>query len=57
MNKAARIPDCDICKHEDGVVNPATHDGKTKYGPWAFMCDAHLKSVGTSIHTKLGAKA
>lgn len=38
------------------MVTPATHDGKTKHGPWAFMCDKHLEADGTTTWTKLGAK-
>ena len=31
---------CDFCD------DPATHDGKTRMGPWAWMCDAHFTTHG-----------
>jgi len=34
---------CDFCKQV------AKYDGKTKLGPWAFMCEEHFKHLGYSI--------
>ncbi len=31
---------CDFCN------NDAVYDGKTKFGPWAFMCEKHFDSYG-----------
>lgn len=31
---------CDFCEQ------PAIYDGKTFYGPWAFMCQAHFDKCG-----------
>ena len=31
---------CDFCE------NLAIYDGKTKMGPWAFMCEEHYKLYG-----------
>lgn len=31
---------CDFCN------KPAIVDGKTKGGPWAYMCERHFKSTG-----------
>lgn len=47
-----RIPNCDLC----GDGTPATHDGKTTMGPWAFMCDAHFGSHGTGLGVGRGQK-
>lgn len=41
----AEIPDCDIHK-ATGDVHPATHDGATIMGPWAYMCDAAWAKYG-----------
>ncbi|ALY10885.1 hypothetical protein WILDE_104 [Arthrobacter phage Wilde] len=43
----ASLPDCDFCKHDDGVSKPAEYDAKTIYGPWANMCGAHFVERGT----------
>jgi hypothetical protein len=43
--KVASIPSCDICKTE-GRETPAAYDGKTVYGPWAYMCEQHWQLVG-----------
>lgn len=32
--KVSSIPNCQIC-----LSQKATVDGKTEFGPWAFMCD------------------
>lgn len=42
----SRDEKCDFCG------KPATHDGKTKMGPWAYMCDDHFKRYG--VGTGLG---
>lgn len=34
---------CDFCEAA------AVYDGKTVYGPWAFMCEAHLDSIGVKV--------
>lgn len=39
------LPPCDFCC-EVKVTRPALYDGKTKLGPWANMCDFHLKMYG-----------
>lgn len=31
--KMVSIPKCDFCTEND-----AAYDGKTKFGPWAYMC-------------------
>lgn len=55
----SKIPTCDICVHVHGLgdfANPATHDGKTKQGPWANMCDYCFRSHGVGLGTGVGQK-
>lgn len=40
---------CDICKEDDAKI-----DGKTKYGPWAFMCLGCYKTNGIGLGTGKG---
>ena len=34
---------CDFCKEA------AKYDGKTKAGPWAFMCEVHMEKYGIKL--------
>lgn len=34
---------CDFC------TKAATRDGKTRIGPWAFMCEEHFKQLGINM--------
>ena len=43
-----RIPPCDICR-EQGRQRPAQYDGKTVWGPWAYMCEAHWRRYGVGL--------
>lgn len=52
--EVSKLPDCDICKYDDGVTTTAAYDGKTKQGPWAFMCEAHFNSHGVGLGTGTG---
>jgi len=38
-----RIPPCDFC------AKPAAVDGKTRSGPWAYMCPSHFKAQGIGL--------
>jgi hypothetical protein len=47
--KVASLPPCDLCKDLGRETPaPAAYDGKTVYGPWAYMCEEHwlLHGVG-----------
>lgn len=48
---------CNICAMQHPPIDrPATTDAKTKMGPWAYLCDEHVKSHAiedTKLHTKL----
>lgn len=35
---------CNLCELEGKLQVPATYDAKTYRGPWAYVCDEHLKS-------------
>ena len=51
------IPECDIHKYEDGEEGvPAAYDGKTKFGPWANMCEKHFKTHGVGLGTGKGQR-
>jgi hypothetical protein len=39
-------PDCDVCRHTYGRLTLALYDGKTKHGPWAYMCQEHFDLLG-----------
>lgn len=41
-------PKCDFCGE------PASVDGKTLMGPWAYMCTDCFNKFGTSMYTDLG---
>jgi len=55
--KMAVIPDCDFCK-EYGINPPekAGYDGKTKMGPWAYMCRLHWRQFGIGLGTGKGQR-
>lgn len=45
---------CDFCNRQ------AVFDGKTKFGPWAFMCDKHRALYGVKDErfiTRLGGES
>ncbi|AVR56947.1 hypothetical protein PBI_TRISCUIT_74 [Microbacterium phage Triscuit] len=48
---------CNICAMQKPPVDrDATFDAKTYVGPWAYVCDEHLKShclPNLSLRTKL----
>lgn len=47
------IPNCDLCK-DKGVVSPAYVDGRTVWGPWAYMCRLCFAIYGTGLGTGSG---
>jgi hypothetical protein len=53
--KVRELPMCDICK-SGGQVRPAQYDGKTKLGPWAFMCEFHFNLIGVGLGTGRGQR-
>lgn len=51
------LPTCNMCQL-DHVQHPAkaTVDGKTKGGPWAFMCDPCFDKHGIGLGTGKGQR-
>ena len=54
--KVSEIPDCDLCKQEGIENRKAAVDGKTKMGPWAYMCEEHFQECGVGLGTGLGQR-
>lgn len=46
--EVATIPRCDLCSE------PAHADGKTQWGPWAYMCKSHFAEHGVGLGLGLG---
>ncbi|MCP4897354.1 MAG: hypothetical protein GY906_10320 [bacterium] len=44
------LPPCDFCKED------ARYDGKTRTGPWAYMCPTHWRAHGMKLGTGWGQK-
>lgn len=41
-----QLPDCDFCVTTKAQ---AKYDGKTKFGPWGYMCQEHFYSIGIGL--------
>jgi len=41
---------CDFCRRE------AKYDGKTKMGPWAYMCEFHFRQFGLGLGSGKGQR-
>jgi hypothetical protein len=54
--EVATLPNCDICKQNGDESVPAGFDGRTKDGPWAFMCSTHFGLYGTGLGTGCGQR-
>ena len=57
--RVATFPDCDFCQQEVAPgewVNKARYDGKTRFGPWANMCERHFRAHGVGLGTGKGQK-
>lgn len=52
MDKAtvAVLPKCDFC------AQTAAYDGRTRMGPWAYMCEAHYVQHGVGLGTGRGQR-
>lgn len=40
---------CDLCSQAGALITQATYDGKTRVGPWAFMCDSCFEKWGIGL--------
>lgn len=47
---------CDLCNQRGALLTPAKYDGKTKIGPWAFMCDECFSKWGVGLGIGKGQK-
>lgn len=45
-----KLPKCDFCEET------AAYDGRTKMGPWAYMCELHFKAYGVGLGVGRGQK-
>lgn len=52
--KVAVLPDCDIHKQAGKPATPAAYDGKTRRGPWAYMCEECFQVWGVGLGTGRG---
>lgn len=44
------LPECDFCKLDPLVIIQLAHyDGKTKTGPWAYMCEDCFSKFGVGL--------
>jgi len=50
-----KLPNCDFCENM-GVKTKAAYDGKTTFGPWAWMCEEHFKQYGTGLGLGIGQR-
>lgn len=52
---------CQVCDMDGRPATPATIDGRTRYGPWAYMCDdchaRHGVGLGLGHGQRLTASA
>ena len=46
--KVAEIPGCDFCARS-GVQRKAGYDGKSRLGPWAYMCETCFDKYGVGL--------
>lgn len=56
-------PDCDLCKAQadsgqrpKNNIFPAHYDGRTRMGPWAYMCQAHFQECGVGLGLGIGQR-
>jgi len=55
--EVAKLPQCDFCKQDPTILyQEAIVDGRTKMGPWAFMCRDCFKKFGTGLGLGRGQK-
>jgi hypothetical protein len=50
----ATLPTCDTCPPDKPTE--AAYDGKTKQGPWAYMCEPCFAEMGVGLGTGRGQR-
>ena len=53
--KKMRLPQCDFCR-DSGVTIPAEYDGRTVFGPCAYMCLSHFERFGQGLGYATGKR-
>lgn len=48
------LPMCDTCPPDNKAE--AAYDGRTKHGPWAYMCEACFSELGVGLGTGSGQR-
>ena len=38
-----KVPKCDFCEE------PAEYNARTRFGPWAYLCEKHFKMYGVGL--------
>lgn len=53
-----KLPECDLCKVAPVTDPPnvAAYDGKTRMGPWAYMCEECFKVYGIGLGLGVGQR-
>ena len=64
--EVTELPPCDFCMEDDPTAKPfalrpvgkvdALYDGKTKFGPWANMCQEDFDKYGVGLGTGKGQR-
>jgi hypothetical protein len=56
--RVSKLPKCDFNHADTDPLSKraARYDGKTRMGPWAFMCEAHYRQHGVGLGTGQGQK-
>jgi hypothetical protein len=54
--EVATLPKCDMHEMTGAAAAEAHYDGKTKFGPWAFMCEDCFAAYGIGLGTGRGQK-
>ena len=53
--EVTKLPQCDFCKQDPTVLyQEAQYDGRTRMGPWAFMCREHFTQYGIKLGLGFG---
>lgn len=50
------LPMCDFCLLEGEARTDARYDGRTKQGPWGYMCEKHFTECGVGLGLGRGQK-
>lgn len=48
------LPVCDVHRFNEQTHVNAVYDARTKFGPWAFLCEDCFQSLGVGLGTGLG---